>query len=126
MTFFASAGLTASFPEFNLKDAALRFGALVVIYVCFTVAQRFLSRRRLFRETQVSLNLMVLATLAVCFLGPLLDQMHNYVGDAFRAAAVFLGVVVGLKLLDLLFLDWLTRWRQKPPVPLVLRDLGRL
>src|ERR1039458_1173020 len=46
---------------------------------------------------QVSLNLMVLVTLAVCFLGPLLDQMHNYVGDAFRAAAVFLGVVVGLK-----------------------------
>ena len=98
----------------------------MVIYLCFTVAQRFLCRRRVFREIQVSLNLMVLATLAVCCLGPLLDQMHNYVGDAFRATAVFLGVVVGLKLLDLLLLDWLTRWRQKPPVPLVLRDLGRL
>ena len=126
MTLFASAGLTASFPEFNLKDAALRLGALVVIYLCFTVAQRFLGRKRVFREIQVSLNLMVLATLAVCFLGPFLDQMHNYVGDAFRAVAVFLGVVVGLKLLDLFFLDWLMRWRQMPPVPLVLRDLGRL
>lgn len=126
MTLLASASPTAGFPEFNLKDAALRLGALLVIYLCFTVAQRFLGRRRVFREIQVSLNLMVLATLAVCFLGPLLDQMHNYVGDAFRAAAVFLGVVIALKLLDLLFLDWLTRWRQKPPVPLVLRDLGRL
>jgi small-conductance mechanosensitive channel/CRP-like cAMP-binding protein len=126
MTLFASASLPAGFPEFDLKDAALRLGALLVIYLFFTVAQRFLGRRRLFREIQVSLNLMVLATLAVCFLGPLLDTMHNYVGDAFRAVAVFLGVVVGLKLLDLLLLDWLTRWRQKPPVPLVLRDLGRL
>jgi small-conductance mechanosensitive channel/CRP-like cAMP-binding protein len=126
MTLLASASPTAGFPEFNLKDAALRLGALLVIYLCFTVAQRFLCRRRVFREIQVSLNLMILATLAVCFLGPLLDQMHNYVRDAFRAAAVFLGVVVALKLLDLLFLDWLTRWRQKPPVPLVLRDLGRL
>jgi small-conductance mechanosensitive channel/CRP-like cAMP-binding protein len=52
--------------------------------------------------------------------------MHNYVGDAFRAAVVFLGVTVGLKLFDLLVFDRLTRWRKRPPVPLVLRHIGRL
>jgi small-conductance mechanosensitive channel/CRP-like cAMP-binding protein len=126
MTLLAAASLTADSSEFNLKDGVLRVVALLVLYVAFTLAQRLLSRRPLLREIGLTLNLMVFALLAVLFLGPLLDQMHNYVGNAVRAAAVFLGVIVGLKLFDLLFFDRLTRWRNKPQVPLVLRHIARL
>jgi len=72
----------------NLADAAIKLGALLVIYLCFIVAQRFLSRKQLFRGIELQLNLLVLVSLALLFLGPVLDQMHKYVWDAFKAAAV--------------------------------------
>jgi small-conductance mechanosensitive channel/CRP-like cAMP-binding protein len=126
MTLLAASTPLPDASTLNLADAATRLGALLVIYLCFTVAQRFLSRKQLFREIELQLNLLVLVSLAVLFLGPVLDQVHNYVRDAFRAAAVFLGITIGLKLFDRLVFDRLSRWRQKPPVPLVLRDIGRL
>ena len=104
----------------------IRLGVLFAGYVVFTLGQRFLSRRRLFRQVELQLNLLALALLVLLLLGPVLDQMNSYVRDAFRAAAVFLGVSIGLKWFDLLVFDRLARWRKKPPVPLVLRDLGRL
>ena len=126
MTLLAAASLTADSPEFDFKGGALRLAALVALYVTFTLVQRVLSRRPLFREIELTLNLMVLALLGVFLLGPHLDQMHNYVGDAVRAGAAFLVVIVALKLSDLLFFDRLTRWRNRPQVPLVLRDIARL
>ena len=126
MTLLAASSLVPEPSTLNLPDAAIRLGALLVIYLCFTVAQRFLFRKQLFREIELQLNLLVLVSLTVLFLAPVFDQMHKYVRDAFRAAAVFLGVTIGLKLFDLLVFDRLSRWRQKPPMPLVLRDIGRL
>jgi len=126
MTLLAAASLTTDPSGFTLKDTVLRLGTLLVIYLCFTVAQRLLSRRHLFHEIELQLNLVVLISLVVFFLGPMLDRMHNYVGQALRAAVVFLGITIGLKVFDLLVVDRLTRWRKKPPVPLVLRDLARL
>jgi len=126
MTLLAASTLVPDPATLNLTDAAIRLGAVLVIYLCFTVAQRLLSRKPLFREIELQLNLLVLVSLAVMLLGPLLDQVHKYVRDGFSAAAVFLGVMIGLKLFDTLVLDRLSRWRQKPPVPLVLRDIGRL
>ena len=126
MTLLAAAGLAPDASTLNLADAAIKLGALLVIYLCFTVAQRFLSRKQLFRGIELQLNLLVLVSLALLFLGPVLDQMHKYVWDAFKAAAVFLGVSIGLKLFDLAVFDRLSRWRQKPPMPLVLRHIGRL
>jgi small-conductance mechanosensitive channel/CRP-like cAMP-binding protein len=126
MTLLAAASLTADPSEFILKDTALRLGALLVIYLCFTVAQRFLSRRHLFHAVELQLNLLVLVSLVVLFLGPMFDRMHSYVGQAIRAAIVFLAVSIGLKVFDRLVVDRLTRWRRKPPVPLVLRDIARL
>jgi small-conductance mechanosensitive channel/CRP-like cAMP-binding protein len=126
MTLLAAATLTPDFAELDLKDAALRLGGLLVIYFCFTLAQRFLTRHPLFRQIELQLNLLLLVLLAVIFLGPVFDQMHRYVGKAFQAAAAFLGVSIGLKLFDLLVFDRLTRWRNKPPMPLVLRDIARL
>jgi len=125
MTFFAALSPVPD-PPLNLTDAAIKLGALIVIYLCFTVAQRLLSRRQMFRVIELQLNLLVLVSLALLLLGPVLDQMHKYVWDAFKAAAVFLGVSIALKLFDLVVFDRLSRWRQKPPMPLVLRHIGRL
>ena len=126
MTLLAAATLAPDLSGLDLKEAAVRLGGLLVIYLGFTLAQRFLSRRHLFRQIELQLNLLVLVLLAVLFLGPVLDQVHHYVGRAFRAAAVFLGVSIGLKLFDMLVFDRLTRWRKKPPLPLVLREIARL
>ena len=126
MTLLAAATLVPDLSGLDLKEAAVRLGGLLVIYLGFTLAQRFLSRRHLFRQIELQLNLLVLVLLAVLFLGPVLDQVHHYVGKTFKAAAVFLGVSIGLKLFDLLVFDRLTRWRNKPPMPLVLRDIARL
>src|ERR1035437_8644877 len=90
MTLFAASSPMPDPLTLNLADAAIKLGALLVIYLCFIVAQRFLSRKQLFRGIELQLNLLVLVSLALLFLGPILDQMHKYVRDAFRAAAVFL------------------------------------
>jgi small-conductance mechanosensitive channel/CRP-like cAMP-binding protein len=123
MTFFAAA---VDPSEIKLGDTALRVGGLLLAYLCVTLAQRFLSRRRLFHQIELQLNLLVLVSLTGFFLAPVFALLPEYVGTAVRAAAVFLGVTIGLKLLDLLVIDRLARWRKKPPVPLVLRDLSRL
>jgi small-conductance mechanosensitive channel/CRP-like cAMP-binding protein len=101
-------------------------GGLFLAYLCVTLAQRFLSRRYVFRQIELQLNLLVFVALVVLFLAPLFERLPDYVGTAVRAAALFLGISIGLKLLDLLLVDRLMRWRNKPPVPLVLRDLSRL
>jgi small-conductance mechanosensitive channel/CRP-like cAMP-binding protein len=127
MILFAAAAVQAPDPsEIKLSDAAFRVGLLFVAYLCVTLAQRFLSRRHVFREIELQLNLLVLVCLAGLFLAPIFEHLPSYVGTAVRAASMFLGVSIGLKLLDLLLVDRLMRWRNKPPVPLVLRDLSRL
>ncbi len=126
MTILAAWTLIPDPSKLNLTDAMIRLGALFAVYLILTLAQRFLSRKHLFHTVELQLNLLVLALLVLLFLGPVLDQMNSHVGDAFRAVAVFLGVSIGLKLFDLLVFDRLVRWRKKPPVPLVLREIGRL
>ena len=127
MTLFAAAAVQAPDPsQINLGNSALRLGGLFLSYVCVTLAQRFLSRRYVFRQIELQLNLLMLVSLVGFFLAPVLAVLPDYVGTALRAAAVFLGISIGLKLFDLLVIDRLTRWRNKPPVPLVLRDIARL
>jgi small-conductance mechanosensitive channel/CRP-like cAMP-binding protein len=126
MTLLAAAIPAPDSSEIHPADVALRLGGLLVVYLCVTLAQRLLSRRSLFRAIELQLNLLVLVSLVLLFIGPTLDRTNSYVGQAFRAAAAFLGVSIGLKLFDLLVVDRLTRWRKRPPVPLVLRDIARL
>jgi small-conductance mechanosensitive channel/CRP-like cAMP-binding protein len=109
----------------NLTDTMVRFGVLFTIYILFTTAQRFLARNHLFRIVGLQLNLLVLVMLVMLFLRPILDQMNSYVWGGINAAAVFLGVTIGLKLFDVLVFDRLAQWRKKPQVPLVVRDIGR-
>ena len=126
MTNVAAWSLIQDTSKLNLTDTTIRLGGLLAVYLIFTFAQRVLSRKHLFRAVELQLNLLVLALLALLFLGPFLHQLNSHVGNAFKAAAAFLGISIGLKLFDLLVFDRLVRWRKKPPVPLVLRDLGRL
>jgi small-conductance mechanosensitive channel/CRP-like cAMP-binding protein len=125
MTILAAWTLMQEGWKLNPGESLVRLGVLAAIYLVFTAAQRFLARHHLFRNVELQLNLLVLFLLVLLLLRPVLDQMNGQVRLAIKAAALFLGVSIGLKLFDVLFFDRLARWRQKPPAPLVVRDLGR-
>lgn len=111
--------------KLDVLDIVLRVGLLAVACFVFAFAQRFLPQRAIFRSLSLQLNLLVFVLLALLILSPVLDQMNAIIRNAFKAAAAFLSLTLGLKLLDELFFDRLPRWRNQPQVPLVLRDIGR-
>jgi small-conductance mechanosensitive channel/CRP-like cAMP-binding protein len=110
----------------NPAEAAVRFGLLFASYLSFTLTQRFLLRHPVFRSIRLQLNLLVLSLLLLFFLRPVLDQMSIHVRSAIQAAAIFLGLSIGFRLLDLLIFERLAQWRKKSRVPLVVRDIGRM
>jgi small-conductance mechanosensitive channel/CRP-like cAMP-binding protein len=117
----------ALFPmgSIDVADAMPRLAGLVAVYVLVTISQRLLRRFRLLNVIALPLNLLVLVLLALGFLAPVLAQLHPYARKGCEAAALFLGIAVGLKVVDVLFLDLLAQWRKQPQVPLVVRDIGR-
>jgi small-conductance mechanosensitive channel/CRP-like cAMP-binding protein len=120
--------LIGAFEGGRLSVSGVITGALCLVgaYVVFSLAQRFWVRHSLLRSVGVQVNLLVLALLTLVCLGPLLAQMHPHVINGVRVAAVFFGVAVGLKVLDVLVFDMMARWRNRPPAPIVVRDIGRL
>jgi small-conductance mechanosensitive channel/CRP-like cAMP-binding protein len=125
MTFLAAWTLMREGWTLHLPEVALRVGALLLVYLLFIAAQRFLDRHHLLRSVGLQLNLLALVLLVLLLLEPVLEQMNSQVRDALRAAVVFLGIVIGLRWFDVLCFDRLARWRKKTPLPLVVRDLGR-
>jgi small-conductance mechanosensitive channel/CRP-like cAMP-binding protein len=125
MTLIAAWTLVEGPWNLNLAEAGARLAALVVVYLLFTFAQRVLARHHLFRSVELQLNLLALVLLALLLLGPVFAQLNADVRSAVKAAGVFLTITIGLRLFDVLFFDRLAQWRRRPPVPLVVRDLGR-
>jgi len=111
--------------EVDLASVTGRMAGVLAAYLLLTVAQRFLSRNQIIKSVNLQLNLLMLALLVLVFLKPVLALMNPHVGNAVVAAAIFLGIAIGLKLGDVLIFDVLARWRKRPQVPLVMRDLGR-
>lgn len=109
----------------EMAGAMVRLGSLVVAYLVFTVAQRWLSRNPVLKNVGLPLNLLVFLLLVLLFLQPALLKMNPVIGDAIMAAAAFFGVAVALKLADVVVFDLAAQWRKKPQVPLVVRDIGR-
>ncbi|MEI6787555.1 MAG: mechanosensitive ion channel family protein [bacterium] len=109
----------------DLAGALTRLGALVALYLVFTLFQRWLSRSPVLKSISLQLNLLVLMMLALLFLKPVLLQLNPHVADSILAAASFFGVAIVLKLMDVFLFDLLAQWRKKPQVPLVVRDIGR-
>lgn len=110
----------------DLADAVLRLAAVAAAYAAFTWGQRFLRRVPLLRSIGLQLNLFVLCLLLLLFMAEVLGRAHAYALTSVVAAAVFLGTTIALKILDVALFDGIARWRQATPVPLVLRDIGRL
>jgi len=125
MTILAAWTLMQDGGRIELAGAMARLGALFAAYLLFTVAQRWLARSHVLRSISLQLNLLTLMLLVLVFMKPVLLQMNPGVADAILAAAAFLGVATGLKLVDVLLFDLLAQWRKKPQVPLVIRDIGR-
>lgn len=111
--------------QIDLIGAMARLGALVALYLAFTVSQRWLSRSPVLKSISLQLNLLVLLLLALLFLKPVLLQLNPHIADAILAASAFFGVALVLKLMDVFLFDLLAQWRKKPQVPLVVRDIGR-
>ncbi len=109
----------------DFSDASLRLLGLLVVYALFTVLQRAWRRFRLLGGIAIQLNLLVLVLLTLAFLAPVLVRLHRYVHDGLASAVLFMGVVISLRILDVLFFDNLAQWRKRPPAPQVVRDIGR-
>jgi small-conductance mechanosensitive channel/CRP-like cAMP-binding protein len=109
----------------NTNDLLVRTGATLAAWGFFALLLWLLRRVRPLRTVAGQLNLLALALFALLFLSPHLDRWHGYVIAGVEAAAVFLILIISLRGLDGLIFDLLARWRRQPPVPLVLRDLGR-
>ena len=125
MTTLAAWTLIQDGAPINLSDTLIRLGLILAIYLVFTLTQRFLIRSQLVQSVGLQLNLLVLVLLVILCLEPLLARMKSQVGSAIMASAAFLGVAIGLKLVDVVLFEWVARWRQRPPVPLVVRDIAR-
>ncbi len=111
--------------KLDFWDTVLRLGLLAAACLVFGLMQRWLPRHSIFRNLNLQLNLLAFVLLGLLILSPVLDEMNGQIRSAFKAAAAFLSLTLGLKLLDGLFFDRLPRWRNQPQVPLVLRDIGR-
>lgn len=111
--------------QIDLIGAITRLGALVALYLAFTVSQRWLLRRPVLKSISLQLNLLVLLLLALLFLKPVLLQLNPHIPNAILAATAFFGVAIALKLMDVFLFELLAQWRNKPQVPLVVRDIGR-
>jgi hypothetical protein len=74
----------------------IRFGLFILVYIGFSVVQRFWIQQRLLRNVSVPLNLLMMVLLLLVFFKPLLNQLNPYVLNAILAAAIFLGVLRGL------------------------------
>lgn len=103
----------------------VRMGLFFLVYLGFSVAQRFLIRNPLLRNVSIPLNLLMLVLLLLFFLKPILGQLSPLVLDTILAGAIFLGVSIGLKSADVFLFDVMAKWRKRPQVPLLLRDIGR-
>jgi small-conductance mechanosensitive channel/CRP-like cAMP-binding protein len=103
-----------------------RLALLALVYAVFTFIQRLAGKRsRLLRAVGLQLNLLGAVSLGMIILEPLLEAAPGFVMDGFLAAVVFLGLAIGLKLLDVLVFEVLAGWRQQSQVPIVVRDIGR-
>lgn len=117
--------LTQPGSNISFGSVLLRLCILIVIYVLFFAAQRFLVKNRILKSFGRQLNILVLGLLMLLLLKPVLIQMHPYVLDSIHVIIVFMGVSIVVNLLDLFVFDIMVRRRNKPPVPKVLRDIGR-
>ncbi len=111
--------------RFDLFDLVWRAATLLALYAGFTVLQRSLKRVTMLRRARLQINLLVLSLLFLLLLTPQLGQLPHHILTGVTVAAVFLTVSVGLQFLDIVAFDWTARWQRTPPMPLVIRDIGR-
>lgn len=111
--------------KINIGDTLARLAMLVLVWLVLIVAQRSLARYQIFKSLSLQLNLLVLVVLGLVLIDPIYSIIDPRLRAGLQAVGLFLGVTIGLRLMDALFFDRLPRWRNKPQVPLVLRDIAR-
>lgn len=110
----------------GLPEALVRISVFFAAYLAFTAVQWLFARHPLLRGIRLQVNLLAMALLGLLVLkAPLLNRLHPRTEDGFRVAVVFLGIMIGLKLVDFFLFELRSRGRAQPPVPIVVRDIGR-
>jgi small-conductance mechanosensitive channel/CRP-like cAMP-binding protein len=117
--------MTQFWTNFDWQGTLLGLLWAALFYAGLTLLQRFLNRARIFKQISTSLNLLFLFTAMTLFLAEPLGRLHPYVVSSIWAAVLFFLVYIGIRLLDVVLLDLVVRWRKRTPVPIVLRDIGR-
>ena len=117
--------MPVNFGAFNLHTGWRGIAATLLAYVLFSLLQRYLSRYPILKAVSLQLNLFVLALALMLFLSDPLARIEPGVLTGVRAAAVFLALVIGLRLGDRLYFEVVAPLRRRAQVPVVLRDLSR-
>jgi len=117
--------MTQFWTNFDWQGTLLGLLWAALFYAGLTLLQRFLNRARIFKQISTSLNLLFLFTALTLFLAEPLGRLHPYVVSSIWAAVLFFLVYIGIRLLDVVLLDLVVRWRKRTPVPMVLRNVGR-
>ncbi len=103
----------------------VRIGLCILVYVGVSLAQRYWVRHHVLRTVSVPLNLLTLVLLLTFFLKPILSEFDPLVLNVVFALTIFLVMSIALKAGDVLLFEVMAHWRRRPPVPLLLRDIGR-
>lgn len=117
--------MTQFWTRFDWQGVLLGLLWAVLFYGGLSFLQRFLNRLKFFKLFSTSLNLLFLFLSLHLFLAEPLGRLHPYVQSIVWAAVLFFLVYIVIRLLDVLLLEVIVRWRKRAPVPIVLRDIGR-
>lgn len=111
--------------QFEMQSFLLSLLSATIFYGLLSLLQRFLRKLSVIRKIGIPLNLMFLFIGVETFLWIYLKMIHYYVEQSVKGLMIFFIVYVGIRLLDLLVMDFLVVLKKKTPVPVVLRDIGR-
>lgn len=97
---------------------------MLAMYGVLSLAQLALRRRQFLRQSAVVFNLTFLFFSALVCIGPPVDGIPHF-RDAVMAGFLFFGFCATIRILDAFLFEVVSRWRNRKPVPVVLRDILR-
>ncbi len=98
----------------------------VLLYASLALTHRILRKRVvILSRTTIAMNILFLLLAVDLFLSEELSRLHTSAVDLNQVALRFMSVYLAMRLLDYYIFELILSRRQRAPVPIVLRDIGR-